>query len=342
MGRHGRDHRLDDPARPRAWPDARPEPHPERSGHPVGPGPERQAGRRPEYPVGAGPEYPVGRGAAPKRGPVSQGGPVPSLRRGPASSSGREPAPHLDHEPPPDAGHGHGDGHGHGHGHRPAAPASRRVRILLAALLVPCALVSVVGVLLLYPFGGAPSVPGAHQQLVNADVAAVTPADCSQSAPGQSPQGPSAQGPPQQGCVALSLMMTDGAAAGRGIVTLFPVEPSSPRYHAGDKVVLQYGGGDPTDAGSYQVADFQRSTSLWVLGVLFAGAVILLGRWRGVAALVALGVSFVVLIMFMLPAILDGRNPLAVALVGACLIMFAVLYLSHGLSARTSTAVLGT
>jgi uncharacterized membrane protein len=228
---------------------------------------------------------------------------------------------------------------------------------LLAALLVPCALVSVIGVLLLYPFGGAPSVPGAHQQLVNANVAAVTPADCSQSAPGQSPQGPSAQGPsaqgpsaqgpsaqgqPQQGCVALSLMMTDGAAAGRGIVTLFPVEPSSPRYHAGDKVVLQYGGGDPTDAGSYQVADFQRSTSLWILGVLFAGAVILLGRWRGVAALVALGVSFVVLIMFMLPAILDGRNPLAVALVGACLIMFAVLYLSHGLSARTSTAVLGT
>lgn len=30
------------------------------------------------------------------------------------------------------------------------------------------------------------------------------------------------------------------------------------------------------------------------------------------------------------------------AVVGACLIMFAVLYLTHGLSARTSTAVLGT
>jgi uncharacterized membrane protein len=123
---------------------------------------------------------------------------------------------------------------------------------------------------------------------------------------------------------------------------VFPVEPTSPKYRVGDKVVLQYGGGDPNDTGSYQVADFQRSTSLWVLGLLFAAAVILLGRWRGVAALVALGVSFVVLIMFMLPAILDGRGPLAVALVGACLIMFAVLYLSHGLSARTSTAVLGT
>jgi uncharacterized membrane protein len=252
------------------------------------------------------------------------------------------PAPDQGHEPP-DQGHEHG--HGHGHGHGPAAPASHRVRILLAAFLVPCALASVVGVLLLYPFGGAPSVPGARQQLVEANVAAVTPADCSQSAPGQSGQSQSGQGQSAadaQGCVALSLLMTDGPAVGRGIVSLFPVEPTSPKYHTGDKVVLQYGGGDPTDAGSYQVADFQRSTSLWVLGVLFAGAVILLGRWRGVAALVALGVSFAVLIMFMLPAILDGRNPLAVALVGACLIMFAVLYLSHGLSARTSTAVLGT
>jgi uncharacterized membrane protein len=234
----------------------------------------------------------------------------------------------------PSAGHDRGHGHGHGHGHGPAAPASRRVRILLAVFLVPCAIASVVGVLLLYPFSGVPPVPGARQQIVDADVAAVTPADCSQAAPGQK-QGP-------QDCVALSLMMTDGAAAGHGIVSVFPVEPTSPKYRVGDKVVLQYGGGDPNDTGSYQVADFQRSTSLWVLGLLFAAAVILLGRWRGVAALVALGVSFVVLIMFMLPAILDGRAPLAVALVGACLIMFAVLYLSHGLSARTSTAVLGT
>ncbi|MDT7583718.1 MAG: hypothetical protein QOE32_1268, partial [Pseudonocardiales bacterium] len=44
----------------------------------------------------------------------------------------------------PSAGHDHG--HGHGHGHGPAAPASRRVRILLAVFLVPCAIASVVGV----------------------------------------------------------------------------------------------------------------------------------------------------------------------------------------------------
>jgi uncharacterized membrane protein len=71
-------------------------------------------------------------------------------------------------------------------------------------------------------------------------------------------------------------------------------------------------------------------------------AVLLLGRWQGLAALGALILSFVVLILFVLPAIIAGQSPLPVAVVGAGLIMFIVLYLTHGLTARTSTAVLGT
>ena len=106
--------------------------------------------------------------------------------------------------------------------------------------------------------------------------------------------------------------------------------------------MLGWSGGNPDDPGSYQIVDFQRGGSLAWLAVLFAAAVLVLGRWRGLAALAALAVSFGVLLLFVLPAILDGRSPLAVAVVGAGVIMFAVLYLTHGLSARTSTAVLGT
>jgi uncharacterized membrane protein len=235
------------------------------------------------------------------------------------------------------------------------------VRLLLAVLLVPCALASAVGVLLLYPFSGAPSVRAADGGQVDATVAAVTPTDCTTgaSAPGEGagpattqPQradrpardrttGPSGQ-TDSGGCTALSLLMSDGPAVGKGIVSIVPVEPSTPTYTVGNRVVLAYSGGDPTDTASYQVVDFQRGFSLWLLGLLFAASVIVLGRWRGVAALVALGVSFAVLVGFVLPAILAGRSPLAVALVGSCLILFAVLYISHGMTARTSTAVLGT
>jgi len=44
----------------------------------------------------------------------------------------------------------------------------------------------------------------------------------------------------------------------------------------------------------------------------------------------------------MLPALLAGRSPVAVAVCGSAAILFVILYLAHGVSARTSTALLGT
>ena len=69
---------------------------------------------------------------------------------------------------------------------------------------------------------------------------------------------------------------------------------------------------------------------------------LLLARWQGLRALVALGLTFAVLALFVLPAILGGSDPLLVAITAAGVIMFITLYLTHGVSARTSVAVLGT
>ena len=216
---------------------------------------------------------------------------------------------------------------GHGHGHPPPA-AGRRVRLLLAVLLVPCALAALVLMVLLRPSGG-PAAPATAVQPVHGDVTAVQAADCT---PGDG----------QGRCAQLDVRMTDGPRAGATLAQLVPLEPGTPRFTVGDPVVLGWSGGNPDDPASYQVVDFQRSGSLLWLAGLFAAAVIVLGRWRGLAALAAMVVSFAVLLLFVLPAILDGRNPLAVAVVGAGVIMFAVLYLTHGFSARTSTAVFGT
>ncbi|MDQ6642510.1 MAG: YibE/F family protein, partial [Actinomycetota bacterium] len=49
-----------------------------------------------------------------------------------------------------------------------------------------------------------------------------------------------------------------------------------------------------------------------------------------------------ILAAFMLPALLDGKPGLGVAVVGASAIMFVVLYLAHGVSIRTSAALAGT
>jgi uncharacterized membrane protein len=197
-------------------------------------------------------------------------------------------------------------------------------------LLVPCALATLLGMVLLWPTGDLPPTTSPAQQPVRAEIVASRASECS---PGDGVGN---------GCAALVARMADGPRPGRDLVQIVPIEPGSPRFAVGDRVVLGWSGGDPEDPGSYQIVDFQRGSSLLWLAVAFAAAVLLLGRWRGLAALVALGLSFVVLLVFVLPSILSGHDPLAVAVVGSCLIMFAVLYLTHGPSARTSTAVLGT
>ncbi|MTD57087.1 YibE/F family protein [Amycolatopsis pithecellobii] len=231
-------------------------------------------------------------------------------------------------------------GHGHGHGHGPAAPASRRVRVLLTWLLAPLAVAALAGLLVLYPWGKAKPASSYQQgQPVHGSITTAFSGPC--LAPGQVQVG-AQPAPGEKPCLTVDVRLTDGAAAGTSVKLVVPIEPSTPRFSAGDKVVLSYTGGDATDPASYQIVDFQRGLPLVLLAALFAIAVVVLGRWQGVAALGALVLSFVVLVLFVLPAILAGQNPLLVAITGAGVIMFVALYATHGLSARTSVAVLGT
>lgn len=97
-----------------------------------------------------------------------------------------------------------------------------------------------------------------------------------------------------------------------------------------------------TVQSQYQFADLQRSPVLVAVFLVFAVAVIALGRWRGLAALAGLGATIVIVLLWLLPAILDGRPPIWVALVGACAVAYVALYVSHGFSLMTTVALLGT
>jgi uncharacterized membrane protein len=246
--------------------------------------------------------------------------PVPSTRKAGRHRRGGRVAPR------PGTGHGHG----HGHGLGSPAPAGRRVRAVLLAALVPCALATLVGLLVLHPFGERP-------QPTEASAASPrVPGHVTTAAEVACPDGPGR-------CTALTVRLSEeGPLPGGTVVIVTSAGRGTAPYGVGDDVLVVFTGGDPTDGESYQVVDYQRDTPLLVLALVFAAAVVALGRWRGIAALAALGVTAAVLLAFVLPAILAGRDPLAVAVVGCSTIMFAVLYLTHGFSARTSTAVLGT
>ncbi len=92
----------------------------------------------------------------------------------------------------------------------------------------------------------------------------------------------------------------------------------------------------------YVFVDFDRAPPLLLLTVVFAALVLLVARVRGLAALLGLGLAVAFIGVFTLPALLEGASPVGVALVTASASMFALLYLAHGFSARTSTALVGT
>lgn len=139
--------------------------------------------------------------------------------------------------------------------------------------------------------------------------------------------------------VRLAVELTDGPGAGEVVTIEAPVE-GYPTFDVGDEVELATSEID--GVVDYYVVDFDRSSSLlWLLAV-FAGAVILVGRWQGLRSLVGLALSLLVVTTFIVPGILAGRSPFAVALVGALAVMLTSLYLAHGVNEMTTTAVVGT
>lgn len=181
---------------------------------------------------------------------------------------------------------------------------------------------------------------GVVTALEQVDCKTVNAAQVPTTAAPSTPEGRQAQAEQTGECKKATVEVSTGPDKGRTFVEV--VQPGAPRQlEDGQEVVVAYAPDAPRDL-QYSVIDVNRKLPMALLAGIFAAAVVLVGRMRGLFALVALVVSFGVLTLFILPAILQGSNPLVVAVVGASAIMLIALYMCHGLTARTSVAVLGT
>lgn len=252
----------------------------------------------------------------------------------------------VEASPPQTSAHGHTHSHTHGHGHGPVPPVSRHLRTVIAAVLIPFVAAVTAGLVVLWP-GGVPehrhTGVGFDQQTRSGRVLKVEDVGC--AAVGAGPDADAAPSPaPARKAPAICERATIEVGSGedRGRTFTEIVLPSQTRHYTeGQKVLLAYAPQAPRDL-RYSVADVDRAFPLWLLAGIFAAAVVAVGRLRGFLALASLVVSFAVLTLFILPAILHGGDPLLVAVVGGSTIMLIALYLCHGLSTRTSVAVLGT
>jgi uncharacterized membrane protein len=216
---------------------------------------------------------------------------------------------------------------------------ARLVRAALAALVIPLLAATVTGVVLLWPAHRHHPIPvqfqntgGGAVAFVTGRVARLDHAPCGTATPG-APLAPTR-------CVEIHIKLSDGTM---GTIE-YPVSQQAgvPTFHLGDRVRLARTRDPITGGAMYSFDDFVRGMPLALFAGLFALVVIVVARWRGLAALVGLGFTYLVVAYFLLPALLDGESPVQVGLVAAAAIMFVVLYLAHGVTARTTTALLGT
>jgi uncharacterized membrane protein len=98
----------------------------------------------------------------------------------------------------------------------------------------------------------------------------------------------------------------------------------------------------PEIRDSYVYLETHRGWPLLGLAAALVAIVVAVARLKGLAALVGLVGALLIVWLFTLPALLAGRHPLAVGLVTASAVMFTVVYLAHGISVKTTTALLGT
>lgn len=223
--------------------------------------------------------------------------------------------------------------HDHSHDDLNAAPSVARVLRIVVAVV---AMITVAGLAAWWPDDGVslPEGQNAQGQRVNATIIGLEENDCAGIDFGSEAAV----------CTDVVVEVTSGPNDGAtGAFQSFPgTQAATPDFAVGDEiVVIEFELGD-TGETAYSFADYQRSRPLILLAVLFVGAVLLLGRFQGLRALAGLVVSAVVLLGYAFPALLDGKPPLAVALVAASIIAFAALYLAHGVNDTTTVALLGT
>jgi len=142
-------------------------------------------------------------------------------------------------------------------------------------------------------------------------------------------------------CVQTLVAIDSGPNAGANTLLEFSPGPGQPQFAAGDhiRLVRQV---DNQGATSYTFYDFERGWPLAGLAIAFAVVIVAVARWRGLLALFGIVVAFLVLVVFLLPALRDGAPAIPVALVASAAILYAVIYLAHGVNLRTSAALLGT
>jgi uncharacterized membrane protein len=148
---------------------------------------------------------------------------------------------------------------------------------------------------------------------------------------------------PEEQCTTIDVSLADATA---GLPDPAPIDLGSsaysPQIDVGDRVRVAVYPGPPGQGPTVSLVDFERRTPMLWLAIAFAALVIVFGRLRGGLSLIGLLGSLTVVFVFIVPAILAGSEPIAVAIIGGLAVMLVTISLAHGLGIKSAAAMLGT
>jgi uncharacterized membrane protein len=225
---------------------------------------------------------------------------------------------------------------------RPTPAAALRTRRVIAALLLPLVLAAAVGMALTWPHGEVSTARTVEAVDVDYPTATVT-GSSEERCPGTvEDRQPDGTVPETVDCLRVRATVTSGDQRGAEIEVWATASTTADDVPAGTRILVEHYPATSTDGEVWAWHDYDRTLPLVTIALAFALAIVLVARSRGLRALVGLLIAFAVIGAYVLPALLRGENAVVVALSASTVIMAVVLYLAHGLSLRTSAALLGT
>jgi hypothetical protein len=148
-------------------------------------------------------------------------------------------------------------------------------------------------------------------------------------------------------CQLATATIESGPEKGKNIELQLDAGGFDPDVDPGDKIRVAKApepppGSEAVAGTGYTLQDFERRQPMLILFGLFVLVVLAFARWRGALSLVGLAISLVIVLLFVVPAILDGKSALLVAVVGAMAVALTTIPLAHGLGAKSLAALLGS
>jgi uncharacterized membrane protein len=140
----------------------------------------------------------------------------------------------------------------------------------------------------------------------------------------------------------FKVQLLDGKEKGKTVVIeMLGDSKTSQKLNQGDTVVVdskQYLKGGT----EYSIYEPYRLNYLFLVLIAFILLIGFVGGKKGIGAIIGLAVSLAIISLWIIPQILHGQDPLQTCLVGAFAILVFTTYIAHGISLKTTVAIIGT